>query len=178
MSREDIEISAGIEPLPRQAGRGPVGKGITAGVTSIVAASFPAATPLIVGLSASLQAVGDQLEKHQEVRLSELLNSAGAECGLTPEGVVRQLAEDEDLCLLAAEAFDAARRTRLPHKAAALGASLGSILTDATLIDLEAVWIRIISILPISTIQCIHILFIACNYTYRYSSTYHLAIRS
>lgn len=136
-----------IEPLPPQVGRGLAGKGLTAGATSLLASAFPPLAPVIVGTSAAMQAFGDRLNQRQQESLANLVQSAQNECGMDAEEVVKRLAEDEDLCLLAAEAFDAARRSRLKTKAAALGTSLGSLLADATLIDLESVWIRIISVL-------------------------------
>ncbi len=134
-----------IEPLPPQVGRGAAGKGMSAAVTSLLATAFPPAAPAIVGGSAAMQAFGDRLNQQQQESLTTVVRNAQEECGLTPESVILRLAEDEDLCLLAAEAIDAARRSRLRTKAAALGSSLGSIISDATLIDLESVWIRILS---------------------------------
>ncbi len=57
---------------------------------------------------------------------------------------MHQLIERDDFALLAAEAIDAARRSRLEGKASALGRVLGSILADEALLEPEAVWIRII----------------------------------
>ena len=130
-----------------QVGRGPMGKGLTAGVTSLIAAAFPPATPAIVGASAAMQAIGDKLNALQQERVTSLLVGAKAECGLEAEEIIMWLVEDEGLCLLAADAIDAARRSRLKTKPAALGNCLGSILADATLIDIESVWIRIIAVL-------------------------------
>lgn len=136
-----------IEPLPPQVGRGPVGRGLEAGAISLLVAAFPPAAPVIVGTSTAMRAFGDKLHQRQQESVTSLIQSAQKECGLDAEEVIMRLADDEELCLLAAEAIDAARRSRLKTKAAALGSSLGTILEDATLIDIESIWIRIITIL-------------------------------
>jgi hypothetical protein len=82
----------------------------------------------------------------QQVRTAELLTAASRESSLSVEDVVEALTERDDLVVLAAEAIDSARKTRLPGKARALGESRGSILTDDALIDLDSVWIRIIGV--------------------------------
>ncbi|WP_193341954.1 hypothetical protein [Pseudarthrobacter sp. AB1] len=58
------------------------------------------------------------------------MTAARRESSLSVEEVVEQLIERDEIVLLAAEAIDAARRTRLPGKARALGASRGSLLAE------------------------------------------------
>ena len=89
--------------------------------------AYPPVTIPLAGAGAALQAVGDRLNTLQHVRTSELLAAVSTESSLTPEKVVRALLDRDDLVLLAAEAIDAARRSRLPGKAATLGQSLGSV---------------------------------------------------
>lgn len=138
-------MPATMEPLPQQIGRGIPGKGMTAAATSLLAAAFPPAAFAVVGASAAMQAFGDKLNAQQQESLASLVGSAQGECGLTAENVIMRLAEDEDLCLLAAEAFDAARRSRIRTKAASLGKCLGNMLNDSDLIEVESVWLRILA---------------------------------
>lgn len=135
-----------INPLPHQYGLGPVGKGVLASVVALVGAAYPPAAIPLAGAGASLQAVGERLNALQQARTAELLTAASQESDLSFEKVVEELLERDDLVLLAAEAIDSARKTRLPGKAKALGQSLGALLADDALIDLESVWVRIISV--------------------------------
>ena len=103
----------------------------------------PIAVP-VAGLVEALHTFGGKLQEVQDKQINRVVTAAGAEASISAEDVVRRLLEREDLVLLTAEAVDAARRTRLPEKAAALGKSLGAILADDALLDLESVWVRII----------------------------------
>lgn len=134
-----------IEPLPKQLGTGPVGKAALAAGAAALNAAVPGISVPTAGVAAALQALGEKLNKQQEARLLELLESASRETALTAEEVVKQLTEREDLVLLAAEAIDAARRSRLLGKAAALGRCLGSILNDDARVETESIWLRIIA---------------------------------
>ncbi|MFC9334007.1 MULTISPECIES: hypothetical protein [Arthrobacter] len=134
------------DPLPHQYGLGATGKGTLASAVAFLSAAYPAAAIPLAGAGAALQAVGERLNTLQEVRTSEVLAAASKESSLSAEEVVRELIERDDLVLLATEAIDAARRSRLPGKAATLGQSLGAILADDAVLDLESVWIRIVSV--------------------------------
>ncbi|MFE5837234.1 hypothetical protein [Arthrobacter sp. NPDC056493] len=134
------------DPLPHQYGLGAAGKGTLASAVAFLSVVYPAAAIPLAGVGAALQAVGERLNTLQQVRTSEVLAAASKESALSPEEVVRELIERDDLVLLAAEAIDAARRSRLPGKAATLGQSLGAILADDALLDLESVWLRIVSV--------------------------------
>jgi hypothetical protein len=166
----DSDRSGALEPLPQQMGLGPVGRGITAASASALGAAFPPAAPVIAGVVAALHSFGDKLNKQQDDRISQLLESASAASSLSPENVVRRLIERDDLTLLAAEAIDAAWRSSLVAKAAALGRSLGSILEDDALIDLESVWIRIVSTVEPAHIRVLQ-LFLQHNGTMGTGST-------
>lgn len=96
-------------------------------------------------MSASLQALGERLSDMQKQRTHELLQAAAAESCLDTEEVITRLIENLEFVLLTAEAIDAARRTRLDGKAKAPGASLGALIADDALLDLESVWIRILA---------------------------------
>lgn len=133
-----------FQPLPPQVGTGPLGKAAVAASAAALNALMPGAAVPIAAGTAALQSLGDRLGKQQEARLFELLESASTETRLSPDEVIRRLTEREDLVLLTAEAIDAARRSRLSVKAAALGKSLGAIINDDALIDPESVWIRIV----------------------------------
>lgn len=135
-----------LESLPPQTGLGPVGQGVLAAAVELVSAAYPSAAVVLAGAGAFLPAIGKRLGEIQSERTEELLAGVLAESALTAEDVVTQLIERDDLALLAAEALDAARRSRLAGKAAVLGRSLGSILSDDALIDSESVWIRIVSV--------------------------------
>lgn len=99
----------------------------------------------MAGLGAAVQGLGESLTKIEQSRLVELLSGSAREAALSPDKIVEQLTERPDLTVLAAEAIDAARRTTLNGKAAALGKCLGAILNDDALIDLESIWIRIVA---------------------------------
>ena len=135
-----------IDPLPHQHGLGAAGKGTLASVVALVSAAYPPAAIPLAGMGAALQAVGERLNILQQIRTAELLTAASRESSRSIEDVVEELIERDELVLLVAEAVDSARRTRLPGKARALGESLGSILADDALFDLESVWIRIIGV--------------------------------
>lgn len=139
-----VESEPDIEPLPKQVGLGPAGKGVTTVTSSALSAAFPPAAPAFAGLTAALHAYGDKLNKQSEAQISTVISSAAQSSNLSAEDVVQQLLKRDDLMLLGAEAMDAARRGRLAGKAAALGHSLGSILADDALLEPESVWIRII----------------------------------
>ena len=134
-----------IEPLPQQVGLGPGGKASMAAAAAGLNLAIPGITVPTAAVTAGILALGDKLNKQQERRLLEVLKAAAEKAGTNAEEVIQHLLEREDLILLAAEAIDAARRSRLEGKARALGQSLGSILADDALIDLESVWIRILS---------------------------------
>jgi hypothetical protein len=147
-----------IDPLPQQYGLGVTGKAALATGVAILSAAYPPAAIPFAGAGAALQAVGERLNALQQVRTSELLAGASTESSLTPEEVVRELLDRDDLVLLAAEAIDAARRSRLPGKAATLGQSLGAILADDALVDLESIWIRIIGVVEAPHIRILGML--------------------
>lgn len=135
-----------IEPLPQQVGLGPAGKVSMAAAAAGLNLAIPGITVPTAAVTAGILALGDKLNKQQERRLLEVLKAAAEETGMDAEDVIQHLLGRDDLVLLAAEAIDAARRSRLEGKARALGQSLGSILADDALIDLESVWIRILSV--------------------------------
>lgn len=140
------EADPPIQPLPGQLGTGPISQATMAAAAAFLGEVYPSAAVAIAAAGAFLPALGQRLNEIQGAKTEELLTGAVAESALTPESVVRQLAERDDLALLAAEAIDAARRSRLPGKAAILGRSLGAILADDALLDLESIWIRIIGV--------------------------------
>jgi hypothetical protein len=140
-----IEDQPSIEPLPHQYGLGPAGKGALAAGVALLSAAYPPAAVPLAGIGAGLQALGEKFNSLQQTRTAELLAAASEESSQSFEDVVAALIERDDLALIAAEATDAARRSRLPGKARVLGQSLGSILADDSLIDLESVWIRVLT---------------------------------
>jgi hypothetical protein len=135
-----------IENLPEQAGLGPVGKGAIAAAGAFLAAAYPPAAVPLAASFAAIQGLGEKLSKIQEERTQELIKSAATVSGLTPDDVVHQLVDRTEFILLTAEAVDASRRSLLEAKCRALGRSLGTILTDDALIDLETVWVRVLSV--------------------------------
>jgi hypothetical protein len=139
------EEQPSIEPLPHQYGLGPTGKGALAAAVALVSAAYPPAAVPLAGVGAGLQALGEKFNSLQQARTAELLAAASEESSQSLEDVVAALVERDDLALMAAEALDAARRSRLPGKARVLGRALGSILADDALIDLESVWIRVLT---------------------------------
>lgn len=139
------EDQPSIEPLPHQFGLGPAGKGALAASVALLSAAYPPAAVPLAGIGAALQALGEKFNSLQQTRTAELLAAACEESSQPLEDVVAALIERDELALMAAEALDAARRSRLPGKARVLGQSLGSILADDSLIDLESVWIRVLT---------------------------------
>ncbi|MFK0042046.1 hypothetical protein ACIQTW_19605 [Paenarthrobacter sp. NPDC090517] len=139
-------LDQAIEPLPQQLGLGPVGKGISAAAGAAISAAFPPIAIPVAGMVEALHTFGGKLQEVQEKRVDGLMVSAAIEAGISPDDVVHRLMEREDLILLTAEAVDAARRTLLAGKAETLGRSLGAILSDDALLDLESIWIRIVSV--------------------------------
>lgn len=135
-----------IEPLPKQIGTGPTGKAALAAGAAALNVWVPGITVPEAGVTAALQALGDKLSKQQEARLFELRESASLVTELPVEEVVHQLTAREDLVLLAAEAIDVARRSRLSGKATAPGRCLGNMLNDDARIDTESIWLRIIAV--------------------------------
>ncbi len=75
-----------------------------------------------------------------------MLHAASLQAAIDPQKLAERIIERDDFALLAAEAIDSARRSRLDGKAAALGRSLGTLLQDDALIDKESIWIRILSV--------------------------------
>ncbi len=139
------EEQPAIEPLPHQHGLGPTGKAALAAGVALLSAAYPPAAVPLAGIGAGLQALGEKFNSLQQTRTAELLAAASEESSQSLEDVVASLIARDDLALMAAEAIDAARRSRLPGKARVLGQSLGSILADDSLIDLESVWIRVLT---------------------------------
>ncbi|WGM20857.1 hypothetical protein QEH68_01315 [Paenarthrobacter sp. OM7] len=139
------EPDLAIQPLPDQLGLGPVGKGISAAAGAAIGAAFPPIAIPVAGMVEALHTFGGKLQEVQDKQINRVAVAAGQKAGISPEDVVRHLLEGEDLALLAAEAMDAARRTRLREKPPALGYALGAMLSDDALIDPESVWIRILS---------------------------------
>ncbi|WP_405472636.1 hypothetical protein [Paenarthrobacter ilicis] len=157
---EDLwtENEGGVEPLPKQVGFGPLGKAIAAGtVTGLGSiATAGGALPIAIGLSAAnaaTQEIASRMKKIHDEREAELLGHAAATSSLSAEELIRRILGDEDLTLLAAEAVDAARRTRLKEKVRALGHSLGTIVADEARVDPESIWIRILGSLERSHIR-------------------------
>lgn len=140
-------LDPAIEPLPQQLGLGPVGRGISAAAGAAVGATFPPIAIPVAGMVEALHTLGGRLQEVQEERVKSLMVSAAVEAGISPEDVVHCLLERDDLILLTAEAVDAARRSLLAGKAETLGRSLGAILADDALLDLESIWIRIVSVI-------------------------------
>lgn len=142
-----LEENPPLESLPPADRARTVGQGALAAAVELVSVAYPSAAIILTGAGAFLPAIGKKLAEIQSERTEELLAGVIAESALTAEDVVTQLIERDDLAFLAAEALDAARRSRLAGKGAVLGRSLGSILNDDALIDAESVWIRIVSVI-------------------------------
>lgn len=134
-----------IEAMPHQPGVGIVGKAALATSVAMLSAVDPSSAIFLAGAGAGLQAIGEKLNLITQARRTEFLDGAAQEASLTPEDIIQALLENDHLALLAAEAIDAARKSRLPGKAGLLGRSLGAILVDDSLIDVESLWVRIIS---------------------------------
>lgn len=138
-----------IEPLPEQIGFGPWGKAIAAGTVAGLGslATAGGALPLAMSLAAgnaATQEIATRMKKIHNEREAELLGQAAATSSLSAEELTRRILDDEELTLLAAEAVDSARRTRLKEKVRALGKSLGAIVADKAYVDPESIWIRIL----------------------------------
>lgn len=140
----DSENVDPFEPLPPQAGLGAVGQGAVSAAAAYISQVYPPSAVVVAGVATFLPALGEKLSRVQNEKTQDLLDGAITESALKPEDVVQQLVERDDLALLAAEALDAARRTRLPGKASVLGRSLGAILADDAQVDPESIWIRVI----------------------------------
>lgn len=139
-----------IEPLPKQYGLGPVGKAIAAGAATGLGSAATAGGALPVAMTiaaahAATQEIGARMNKIHAEREAELLNQAAATSSLTAKELIRRILEDDELTLLAAEAVDSARRTRVKEKVRALGRSLGAIVADTAQVDEEGIWIRILA---------------------------------
>lgn len=142
-----IDVEPDFDPPVNQAGTGDTGKVVLATAGAALGVLVPpAAVPIAAGVAA-LEVWREKLYKQQEQRVETVLQSASEQSDLGPEEVVKRIIEDDDLTLLMAEAVDAARRSRLSSKAAALGRSLGEILKDDALLDREAIWVRILSVI-------------------------------
>jgi hypothetical protein len=144
---EDVEVD--FEPPIDEYGTGNGGKVVLAAGGAALGAlvTVPGAGVAIAAGVAALEILREKLQKQQEKRIETLLQAASGHAAINPEEVVRRIAESDELALLAAEAIDAARRTRLDSKAASLGRSLGAILQDDARIDKESIWIRILSVI-------------------------------
>lgn len=142
---EDIEPE--FEPPVDQIGTGDGGKILLAAGGAALGVLAPAlGVPIAAGVAA-LEVLREKLQKQQEKRVGTLLKAASMQAATDPADLVKRIVESDDLALLAAEALDAARRTRLDGKAASLGRSLGAILQDDALMDKESIWIRILSVI-------------------------------
>jgi hypothetical protein len=139
------EMEPDFEPLPDQVGTGDGAKAVLAVGGALLAGDVSGASvPVAVAL---LESWREKFQKHQEKRREDLVRAASTESSLDPEEAVRRIADDDRLTFLALEALEAACRTRLDNKAAALGRSLGKILQDDARIDKESIWIRILSVI-------------------------------
>jgi hypothetical protein len=139
------EMEPDYEPLPDQVGTGDGAKAVLAvGGALLAGAGAGPGVPVAVAL---LQLWREKFQKHQEKRREDLVKAASQESSMDPEEAVRRIADDDRLTFLALEALEAASRTRLDSKAAALGRSLGKILQDDARIDKESIWIRILSVI-------------------------------
>ncbi|TDT81846.1 hypothetical protein DFO47_103504 [Arthrobacter sp. AG258] len=142
---EDVEPD--FEPLSEQFGTGDGGKIVLAAVGAGLGAAAPAISVPIAAGVAALDALRERVHKQQKRRQGTVLQAASERADTSPEDVVRRITEDDTYALLAAEALDAAARTRLDSKVASLGRSLGALLQDDALIDRESIWIRILSVI-------------------------------
>jgi hypothetical protein len=139
------EMEPDFEPLPDQVGTGDGAKAVLAVGGALLAGDVSGASvPVAVAL---LEGWREKFQKHQEKRREDLIRAASTESSMDPEEAVRRIADDDRLTFLALEALEAASRTRLDSKAAALGRSLGKILQDDARIDKESIWIRILSVI-------------------------------
>lgn len=139
------EVEPDVEPLPDQFGTGDGAKAVLAVGGAVLAGDVSGASvPVAVAL---LEAWREKFQKHQEKRREDLVRAASKESSMDAEEAVRRIADDDRLTFLALEALEAASRTRLDSKAAALGRSLGAILQDDARIDKESIWVRILSVI-------------------------------
>jgi hypothetical protein len=134
-----------IEALPEQVGTGALGKAMLAAGVGLLSAAFPPGAVAFAAMGAATQEIGESLNRIQKERTGELLWHAALKSALTPDEVVQRLLADDEHTLLAAEALDAARRTRVKEKTRALGESLGAIVADDAAIDPESIWVRILT---------------------------------
>ncbi|MBG6184712.1 hypothetical protein IWX65_002690 [Arthrobacter sp. CAN_A214] len=134
-----------IEDLPPQYGTGVVGKVAIAGAAATLSAAIPPAAIVVAMAGAALQEWGEKLGKLDKERTGELIGHAANKSNLPPAEVVERLLKDDSFILLATEALEAARRTRLKEKLKSLGDSLGALVADDALIDSESIWIRILA---------------------------------
>ncbi|WP_353710737.1 hypothetical protein [Arthrobacter sp. K5] len=142
---EDIEPET--EPLSEQFGTGEGGKIFLAAVGAALGAAAPEmSVPIATGVAA-LDGLREKVHKQQKRRHGTVLHAASEKTRTSPEDVVRRITENDTYALLAAEALDAAGRTRLDSKVASLGRSLGTLLRDDALVDKESIWIRILSVI-------------------------------
>ncbi|THJ65752.1 hypothetical protein E8P82_10695 [Arthrobacter echini] len=146
-TNQDEEFEPEFEPLVHQVGTGNGGSVLlAAGGAALGALVPPLSVPIAAGVAA-LEVLRGNLQKQQETRVEALLQAASVQASADPATLIARIVENDEYALLAAEAIDAARRTRLDSKAASLGRSLGSILKDDALIDRESIWIRILSVI-------------------------------
>lgn len=134
-----------IEVLPPQHGTGAVGKIAIAGATTALSAAIPPAAIVIAMAGTSLLEWGERLGNLDKERTGELIGYAAAKSNLQPDEVVEKLLKDDNFILLATEALEAARRTRIKEKIKSLGDSLGAIVVDDARIDSESIWVRILA---------------------------------
>jgi hypothetical protein len=144
-TEESYTEESEIETLPRQYGTGVVGKVVTTGVIATLSAAIPPAAIVFEMIGTGVQHWGEKLGKLNEERTGELIGHAASRSNLPPAEVVERLLKDDSFILLATEALDAARRTRLKEKIKSLGDSLGALVSDDALIDSESIWIRILA---------------------------------
>jgi hypothetical protein len=140
-----MQMEDPFSPLPKQVGRGPLGKGVAAASTTAIAAGLGPVGPLAAGLSAAIQAFGDKVNSRVAARDQMLVESIATAADLDVETTLAKLSQDSDLLILTAQAVEAARRTRMQQKVLALGRALAAILEDDAQIDLEALWIPILA---------------------------------
>ncbi|CAN7331925.1 hypothetical protein [Arthrobacter sp. LjRoot14] len=144
---DQYEVESDFELPVDQIGTGTGGKVLLAAGGAALGALVPALGVPIAAGTAALEVLREKLQKQQEKRMEILIQAASTQAETDPVKLVERIVQSDDLALLAAEAIDAARRTRLDSKAASLGRSLGAILQDDALIDKESIWIRILSVI-------------------------------
>ncbi|WDF33530.1 hypothetical protein PTW37_00910 [Arthrobacter agilis] len=144
-SNEFYKEEPEIEKLPAQYGTGVGGKIAIAGAVATLSAAIPPAAIVIAMVGAGLQHWGEKLDKLNDERTGELIGHAASRSNLLPAEVVERLLKDDSFILLATEALEAARKTRMKEKVKSLGDSLGALVADNALIDSESIWIRILA---------------------------------